>query len=170
MNQPPWTGPSALQLLATKGAAQWLSLCHKARGKGQDQSHDKGRVEHQNQNVLIAVHLHHLLPILLRKPLERKLRGEFHTPLATFHAGDWECSKHGIQSSSCCCSSVQPTSNITMAIDMFIVLPCYRNLLKLCELIIVCKFWTQPCTIIFWWGSMLSFSQPQRNLTISKTI
>ena len=49
-----------------------LSFRHDGGGKGQDQADDEGSIEHQNQNVLIAVHLHHLFSILLREPDQKK--------------------------------------------------------------------------------------------------
>ena len=53
-------------------AAQRLSFRHDGGGKGQDQADDEGSIEHQNQNVLIAVHLHHLFSILLREPDQKR--------------------------------------------------------------------------------------------------
>ena len=56
-------------------SAQRLSFWHDGGGKGQDQANDEGSIEHQNQNVLIAVHLHHLFSILLREPYKSRKKG-----------------------------------------------------------------------------------------------
>lgn len=58
-----------LNQLVNWSVVEWLSFCHECRCKSQNKANHKGSIDHQNQYILITVHIHNLLSIVLGEPV-----------------------------------------------------------------------------------------------------
>jgi len=58
-----------LNQLLSWSVGKWLSFCHECRCKSQNKANHKGSIDHQDQYILITVHIHNLLSIVLGEPV-----------------------------------------------------------------------------------------------------